>query len=1238
MGMPRFIGRSAELQQIKDLWKKACEGQPQVVNLIADTGVGKTRLVQAFYEWLSTDPEQGDGIGSQGYWPDDLGAGRQRVVNPPLERFAAFDLKNDRIPWLWWGIYWTDADGENECGVVRFHDFIDVHLSMLELQRNAYRKTLDTVSDAFKDEAINLVAGFIPGGSQVRSVFDLAKKLHANRKEQQEAQKGLASQDKSRRETLAESIFERLQATFNTKQNNVSCVPMVLFLDDIHFATDISRDGFSLQFLDRLLRQAAREQWPLLVLTTHWKGPWQAHCKGVNLEEGKPWRRIVMELDAKQNIKTPEIHTLKLYNIPREDLRSVVLDVLPGLNRDDQDKILGLVDNVRWLVEVLNALSDSVENFENNDRNRPLSDHGHRRLGKLLKTRGYLEVIRQRLEGDAMRDVRAVLGATAWHAHELEFVGPLACAFGEKLVEQGALPPSDREPGQQVLDVMMRALDPSALLEGQGQDNHLPNLVRFPERGYLEIAKELFDPVRLPALRLALGQEILAWMHKEGDQTPRWYQLDDVRHQRSFLEIAIEVLDQLKPQLSEEQREELATTEKILRRRLEKGKINEEGLQEELHEARQELLEEAEGPQLADAAQWEAVAMMELVNILKDQGNGRALILAFELAEHQHLASAIEYIKSGTLINLIDLWQENATYLPKARFWLDTLIKIQTAFLEFRETPQSLGDLTVTLPRLAKLDKAAGDIDQARAGYQRCLEIWMRLLDKFGVTAENLRGVTISMESIADMDKEAGASYEARVGYQQCLKFSEHLLAELGESPERLRDLTISLERLAALDLEIGDVDRARAGYQRSLEIGKRILADFGETPEDLRNLTIPLERLAKLDEAAGGSDQARAVYWQCLDIRERLLTEFGDTPERLHDLGFSLLCLAHLDKAIGASNRAREGYQRCLNIWERLLVVFGETAERLLQLSVPLVCLAELDQAAGDIDQALANNQRSLEIGEHLLDKFGVTRRHLENLNLHLLRLAILDEAVGSNDRARARYQRSLEIGEHLLAEFGATHELLWGLTIPLMGVADLDEEAGENDRARAGYQRCLEIRERLIAEFGVTHQRLWDLTIPLIGLADLDEEAGENDRARAGYQRCLEIRERLIAEFGETSEWLQGLTVPLERMADMDEATGAPDEARGYYQRSLEIGEHLIAEFGVTHERLWDLSIPLMGLADLDAKAGEPDRARAGYQRCLKIEECLLAELGENPERLRNLNFVLERLENLNRATSRP
>lgn len=633
--MPKFIGREKELNNLISIWQQACQGKPQIVNLVADTGLGKTRLIQAFYEWLSTDPTQGDDKEGIGYWPDDLGVGRQRVVNPSLERFKPFNFGKNRIPWLWWGMYWTDAANDIQNALVDNSAFLDVHLKMLEIDRSsdksAFRELKDATVDVVKDSAQNLpvIGQFV---APAFLVYRLGKALYDKRKYIKEMQEGPIKHQKNHLETLANDFIARLHDMFKSTKP----VPMVLFLDDIHFAIDVSHDVKTLEFLESLLRQAAVNQWPLLVITTHWKSPWQAHLQA-GPDQGKPWRKIVEQLKADKNCTDKlGFHDFVLAKMPEADLQKIALDHLPGLSEANLNAILAKVDNVRWLVEVLNALNDNLENFENKDRSQDLSRIGLSRLKVLLTQQGYLGVIRQRLKGEEMSDIRAALGAMAWHSYGLDFLGPLADAFESGLIEQNLLGSSNTDAEIRIFSALMRALDPASLIEGDTNGEYLPDIIRFPERGYLEVARELFDESHAHSLSQALGQRVMEWMHSE-EGMPRWQKLDSIGAQKVFLGIAIEVLGKLQPQLTPEQERELATKVAALRSLVQDGVITEEKFAEKQQAFKAEMLAGSASSNLDGASHYQAMAMAGLVELLRDEGIGKAWDLAYQLADHTSL-------------------------------------------------------------------------------------------------------------------------------------------------------------------------------------------------------------------------------------------------------------------------------------------------------------------------------------------------------------------------------------------------------------------------------------------------------------------------------------------------------------------------------------------------------------------------------------------------------------------------
>ena len=71
-GPSRLVGREAELSQLDSWFKRALQGQRQIVFVTGEAGIGKTRLIDAFLERLAaTDDVQ---IG-QGHCVDQYGGG-----------------------------------------------------------------------------------------------------------------------------------------------------------------------------------------------------------------------------------------------------------------------------------------------------------------------------------------------------------------------------------------------------------------------------------------------------------------------------------------------------------------------------------------------------------------------------------------------------------------------------------------------------------------------------------------------------------------------------------------------------------------------------------------------------------------------------------------------------------------------------------------------------------------------------------------------------------------------------------------------------------------------------------------------------------------------------------------------------------------------------------------------------------------------------------------------------------
>jgi class 3 adenylate cyclase len=55
-GLTPFVGREDELLLLKNRWERALEGEGQVVLVIGEAGIGKSRLLQRFHELIPTGP------------------------------------------------------------------------------------------------------------------------------------------------------------------------------------------------------------------------------------------------------------------------------------------------------------------------------------------------------------------------------------------------------------------------------------------------------------------------------------------------------------------------------------------------------------------------------------------------------------------------------------------------------------------------------------------------------------------------------------------------------------------------------------------------------------------------------------------------------------------------------------------------------------------------------------------------------------------------------------------------------------------------------------------------------------------------------------------------------------------------------------------------------------------------------------------------------------------------------
>jgi len=265
-----FVGRESELSVLRQAWHEALRGRPQVVVLVAEARLGKTRVVQEFYRWLnqSEDPEN--------YWPDTLQSDDDSLhVNPVFEGRLPHGLLP---PWLWWGLRWVKPDLRNPsevtpCAAIAAKDYVRPHIEAARSHLEKPQTERQALVGVGKSVLNLATAGWV--GTAIE-LFERGQDLYELLKHDAPDQRSVQARRAEQTDTELGRLFELLLAFTATDHVVLGGVPLILVLDDVHWA-----DADSLQFIQRLIRELdsrgrARPQAAprLLVVATTWEREW----------------------------------------------------------------------------------------------------------------------------------------------------------------------------------------------------------------------------------------------------------------------------------------------------------------------------------------------------------------------------------------------------------------------------------------------------------------------------------------------------------------------------------------------------------------------------------------------------------------------------------------------------------------------------------------------------------------------------------------------------------------------------------------------------------------------------------------------------------------------------------------------------------------------------------------------------------------------------------------------------
>lgn len=389
-----FCGRAQELAMLQAAFDRVnvAESRPELITILGESGLGKTRLIQQFYNWLSTHRDR---AGAEGYWPDVLSDNDAYAeVNPADPANGAAPM-----PYLWLGIRCRDKLTDLRTYV----SALEPHLQPLADARERQKLGIEYVEKGLTSlvgmtplvGALLVAAwGYFKDGRKVFKAFKPRPRSDVRVREA-ELQRRLGSA--SELLALLADLLDSPAALADLKARGrqarrliarMKRIPVVLVVDDAQWAGESQA---LIVFLRDLLTAAERGGWPLLVVATHWEREWNEASAAASPDSfarvAGDWARA----------REPDWRPMHLRPQVGEAYARIVEGALPGLTAAQRDILLDRAGgNALLLEKIVDHARRNPGLFVDMNPTRALTDEGL----KILATRDFQihELVAERLQ------------------------------------------------------------------------------------------------------------------------------------------------------------------------------------------------------------------------------------------------------------------------------------------------------------------------------------------------------------------------------------------------------------------------------------------------------------------------------------------------------------------------------------------------------------------------------------------------------------------------------------------------------------------------------------------------------------------------------------------------------------------------------------------------------------------------------------------------------------------------
>jgi tetratricopeptide (TPR) repeat protein len=471
----KFSGRTEQLNELVKLWELASDlvnPIPQVVTIKAERGIGKTRLAWEFFKQLSKRSAEES---ETAYWPDELECISKNLKVNPTTTACKF---HNEIPFLWWGLRAGDKSAENGVAgdaIATYDKDLAPHLVALLVRARMKNRAL-SLFHAWKSVGVDALSSHLG----YDAVLSIGKGLLSTAQILTGAINDEALNNAIKKPiSRADAVLSDLEAVFNPENKiTFANTPGIIFIDDAQFAED---DAALPSFIENLIHKAITQQWPVLILATHWK----AQLSPELVKSEQSFVGIIQHfLKAETSKNGPAVgHPGGCLNSSNyteidlskiDDLKDALFEKLPGLTEEQSSTILKNTDgNPRFLEQVVEFSLENEDFFEEFDCKKTFTEHGFNEIIKETKNQDIFKVVMRRLR-DAPEAVQEAVCMASLQG----------VRFANDLVEAIA----KVQTGRPVLENLGKAEKPFSLLNGTNK-NPDGKIGEFVERLFYQVAQ-----------------------------------------------------------------------------------------------------------------------------------------------------------------------------------------------------------------------------------------------------------------------------------------------------------------------------------------------------------------------------------------------------------------------------------------------------------------------------------------------------------------------------------------------------------------------------------------------------------------------------------------------------------------------------------------------------------------------------------------------------------------------------